>query len=249
VKKTFSKSREERPQTLVVEGFSALREYARFRPRSLRAVFCRPDAQAKTVELLAPLGLRPTVVPRGQTAQSAFDAESPVWAELDLRALPEKEFLHKAAKRERDLVVALDHITDPRNLGAIARSAAFFGVREVIVPERRQVLLTRASVATAQGGFALTDLVVVVNLPRMLDQLKEAGYWVIGADMGGEKIADVASMYERVVLVLGSEDKGMSREVQKRCDRIVGISGAPDTVESLNVSVAAGILLKGFSRF
>lgn len=147
---------------------------------------------------------------------------------------------------QENVIIALDHITDPRNLGAIARSAAFFGVREVVVPERRQVLLTRASVATAQGAFALVDLVTIVNLSRTLDQLKEAGYWVIGADMAGDPLKQVAAKFEKVVIVMGAEDKGISREVQKRCDVMASIAGHPERLESLNVSVATGIFLHEF---
>lgn len=239
-------NRPERPDGLVVEGMAALSEYARFRPRSLGTVYCRPDCEARVRELLSPLGLRPQVVPRGAEGDMRVPPEAPVWADVSLTPLGEKDLMARVASRAKDLIVALDHITDPRNLGAVVRSAAFFGVRDVVVPERRQVLLTRASVATAQGGFALVDLSVVVNLGRALEELKERGYWIIGADMDGEAISSLVGVYDKVVLVLGAEDKGMSREVRKKCDRVVSIAGIRDTIESLNVSVAGGILLHAF---
>jgi 23S rRNA (guanosine2251-2'-O)-methyltransferase len=144
-------------------------------------------------------------------------------------------------------VIVLDHISDPRNLGAIVRTAAFFGVRHVIVPEKRQVLLTQAGVNTAQGGFALSDLVVVVNVSRALEELKRNDYWILGAAMGGNPVSTVRGRFNRQVLVLGSEDKGISQHVLGRCDVQVAIPGAPKSLDSLNVSVAAGILIHGLA--
>lgn len=166
-------------------------------------------------------------------------------AVVEHQPIDEATFLRRLEARSRDLIVALDHITDPRNLGAIARSACFFGVKEIIVPERRQVLLTPASVATAQGAFALVDLVVVVNLNRMLRKLKDLHYWVLTADMEGESFSSFENIYERSVLVMGAEDKGISPSTKKLSDRTLTIEGADVGLGSLNVSVAAGILLGG----
>ena len=152
-------------------------------------------------------------------------------------------FCEEAKERKSDLILALDHVTDPRNLGAIVRTAAFFGVREVIVPQDRQADLSQSAVATSMGGFALCDLVRVVNLNRAIEELKEIGYWVIGADVGGQKPAGLREKYEKLVLVLGAEEKGMSKTVRDKCDVLVGIDGKGPSLQSLNVSVAAGILI------
>jgi 23S rRNA (guanosine2251-2'-O)-methyltransferase len=170
-----------------------------------------------------------------------------VFAKVVLSAVPAADWVGRIAKNPQSFILALDHVQDPRNLGAILRSAAFFGVRSILVPERRQVLLTQASVATAQGGFALCDLVCTVNLARTLRDLKDHGYWILGATMDGETIDRVAGQYEKTVLVLGAEDTGLSRGIEDTCDRKVAIRGAGQ-LDSLNVSVAAGILLNAFTN-
>jgi 23S rRNA (guanosine2251-2'-O)-methyltransferase len=93
--------------------------------------------------------------------------------------------------------------------------------------------------------------VVVVNLGRALEELKELGYWIIGADMGGESIDAIrGSKYGKIVLVMGSEESGLAAGIRTKCDRLVSIAGRPGGLESLNVSVAAGILMQqlGTSR-
>ena len=191
--------------------------------------------------------MEPLPVPVREIADGEAEEEgrSPVWAVVRLVSLDSETFLRRIRVRTQDTLIALDHVMDPRNLGAIARSAAFFGCREIVVAERRQVLLTRASVATAQGGFALTDLVTVTNLGRILDELKECGYWVIGAAMDGESLGKSKPTFEKRVLIFGSEDSGLSPNIQKRCDLVAGI-GAKTGLDSLNVSVAAGIFLYEF---
>ncbi len=225
-----------------VEGQAALQEFLRFRPEAVKKITCKPTYRSQIDALLAQFKLR---IPVDIGAKDS-EQRAPVVAEVEIAAIDEKRFLSTLAKQAPSVLIALDHITDPRNLGAIVRSAAFFGVPAVLAPERRQVLLTGASVATAQGGFALCDLVQVTNLGRTLETLKEAGYWIIGADMDGEPVATLAGEYEKVVLVLGSEDTGMSAGIRDRCDRTVAIAGAEPRVESLNVSVATGILLHRF---
>ena len=203
------------PQEFFVDGLSALSEYARFKPDAIQMVEATPAQMAVAERLLREHGvlLRVSELPKRDATDHEF---APVRARVRLQALDAAAFekrLETGPAREHDLILALDHITDPRNLGAVVRSAAFFGVREVVAPERRQVLFTQASVATAQGGFALTELVCVVNLSRTLDELKERGYWIIGTAMDGLPYADLVGKYEKVVLVLGSEDSGLALKV------------------------------------
>ena len=95
--------------------------------------------------------------------------------------------------------------------------------------------------------FALCDLVTVVNLARTLEQLKEKGYWIVGTAMDGEPVERVtATSYDKVVLVLGNEESGLSQGIRKLCDRLASIPAPGNTLESLNVSVAAGIFLYAF---
>ncbi len=240
------------PNSYFVDGLPAVREYARFKPEAILSVEAVTKERQAVERVLKEHGVTVKVqeLRRDPKKPQPQDA-SPVRAVVKVAALDDLEFTRRleirAAGNERDLIIALDHITDPRNLGAIVRSAAFFGVREVVAPERRQVLFTQASVATAQGGFALTDLVCVVNLGRALDELKERGYWIVGTAMDGEPLMKIAARrYDKIVLVLGAEDVGMALKVRERCDLLASIPGAHahgKGLDSLNVSVAAGICL------
>jgi 23S rRNA (guanosine2251-2'-O)-methyltransferase len=228
---------------------AALGEYLRFKPESVVEVASAPQFKRDVEARLKQSGVTIAVrdIPKPAPGD---DRTSPVTARVMVKTLEWHEMLARMDKREPrspEIVLALDHITDPRNLGAIVRSAAFFGVTEVIVPERRQVLLTQASVGTAQGGFALADLVCVVNLGRAIDELKERGFWAIGADMNGEPFTKLTREYQKTILVLGAEDTGISDGVRKKCDRIASIPGRDPGLESLNVSVAAGVMLAAFA--
>ncbi len=233
------------PQAFVVEGLAAVAEYVRFKPRALVEIRAKKDKRAEVEKLLKDHQVSVPLREIGPGEQKEEGA-APVFAKVNLKAMPLEAFEKRIEGRVKDLIVAVDHITDPRNLGAVVRSAAFFGVKEVIAPERRQVLFTQAAVNTAQGGFALCDLVTVVNLSRALSDLKDKGYWIIGTAMDGEPMTKVAGTYEKVVLVLGNEESGLSQGIRKQCDRLASIPASGATLESLNVSVAAGIFLYGF---
>ncbi len=139
------------------------------------------------------------------------------------------------------VVIALDGVTDPHNLGAILRSADQFGADLVIVPTRRSAQVNDTVLRTSAGAAAQVPLVSVTNLTRALLDLKEAGFWVFGADVEGRSVTAL-DMNRRVALVLGSEGKGISRLVSESCDDLVRIP-AFGTIDSLNVSVATGVLL------
>ena len=110
-------------------------------------------------------------------------------------------------------------------------------------------MLTDVSVATAQGAFCYSDLFIVTNLNRTLKRLKDLSYWIVGADMCGISYRDQQfEQPQQTVLVLGSEGKGLAELTKRSCDQRVSVPGAPNSLESLNVSVAAGILLSHFSR-
>jgi predicted rRNA methylase len=240
----FKKRRSEQiadPRGFRLDSLAALREFLTFKPRDIVEIRCQPNMLKPMIEEVQRFGLSGKIV---GTAEK--DAVHPFTAIVKVEPIELEPVIKESKNLQKDLILALDHITDTRNVGAIIRSAAFFGVKHVIAPTDRQSLVTQAAVATAMGGFALTNLVAVVNLGRALEELKEEGYWIIGADMEGESYTDLVGTYEKTVLVLGSEDKGISAGVLKKCDRMVKISGAKDSVESLNVSVAAGILLERF---
>ena len=143
----------------------------------------------------------------------------------------------------RPLFIALDGVTDPQNLGAVIRSAAAFGANGVILPERRSASVTAAAWKVSAGAAAHLPVARVVNLTKAIESLKERGYYAIGLDGGGTaQVGSSGFETDPLVVVLGSEGKGISRLVREQCDAVVSI---PMTamVESLNASVAAGIAL------
>ncbi|NYI71592.1 23S rRNA (guanosine2251-2'-O)-methyltransferase [Naumannella cuiyingiana] len=147
------------------------------------------------------------------------------------------------------LVVALDSITDPRNLGAIVRSAAAFGASGVIIPERRSAQLTAAAWKTSAGAAARLPIARATNLNRTLAAFAKAGFTVVGlaGEDGATDIAEVPGLDGPVVLVVGSEGDGLARLVREHCDTLASIPITTD-VESLNAGVAAGIALYEIGR-
>ncbi|MDQ2756578.1 MAG: 23S rRNA (guanosine(2251)-2'-O)-methyltransferase RlmB [Actinomycetota bacterium] len=146
------------------------------------------------------------------------------------------------------LVVALDGVTDPRNLGAIVRSVAAFGGHGVLVPERRSAGMTASAWKTSAGAAARLPVARVTNLTRALEELQKAGFFVLGLDMEGDvELPGLALATEPVVVVVGSEGKGLSRLVRETCDQIVSIPMS-SAVESLNAGVAAGVTLYEIAR-
>jgi len=149
---------------------------------------------------------------------------------------------------EVPLVVALDGVTDPRNLGAITRSAAAFGAHGVVVPERRTASMSASAWKTSAGAAARIPVARATNLNRALKSYKDAGLMVIGLDMGGEvELPALDAATEPLVLVVGSEGKGLARLVRENCDLIVSIPMTTAT-ESLNAGIATGVALYEISR-
>lgn len=163
-------------------------------------------------------------------------------AEKKARAMQEAN--SKAARiAARPLFIALDGVTDPQNLGAVIRSAAAFGANGVILPERRSASVTAAAWKVSAGAAAHMPVARVVNLTKAIESLKERGYYTIGLDGGGDKlVGETGFETDPLLIVLGSEGKGLSRLVREACDEIAGIP-ITNMVESLNASVAAGISL------
>ena len=154
---------------------------------------------------------------------------------------------HSLQEGASALLLAADHITDPGNLGALIRTAAFFGTHGLILPKDRSAGITAATFKRASGTHLQLPVVQVTNLGRTLDELSKNGFWIIGA--AGEASMSIYDFdWKRpVVLVLGSEQKGISPSIRKRCHQLVGIP-SPGGVESLNISVAGGAILSEICR-
>ncbi|ADV66789.1 23S rRNA (guanosine(2251)-2'-O)-methyltransferase RlmB [Deinococcus maricopensis] len=174
----------------------------------------------------------------GTTAHQGViaEVEDLEWATVD-------DILDRAESRGEDLlVVLLDGITDPRNFGAIIRSAEVLGAHGVIVEERRSAPLSPVVAKTAAGATSYLPVAQTKNLPRLIDQLKTDGVWVYGA--AGEAARDLRELDYRgkLALVIGAEGEGLRRLVREKCDELVSIP-VRGRVQSLNASVAASILL------
>ena len=142
---------------------------------------------------------------------------------------------------EAPLLVILDGVTDPHNLGAIIRSAECAGAHGVIIPERRAVGLTPAAVKSSAGAVEYLPVAKETNLTRVIERLKKEGIWIYGAAMNGEDYRKV-NFSGAAAIVIGSEGEGISRLVSESCDKLVSLP-MKGHIDSLNASVAAGILL------
>ncbi len=153
-----------------------------------------------------------------------------------------------AANAEPPLIVALDSVTDPRNLGAVVRSAAGFGAHGVVIPERRSAGMTASAWKTSAGAAARVPVAQVTNLTRQLKAFQQAGCMVVGLAADGEvSLPDLDLADGPLVLVVGSEGKGLSRLVAETCDQLVSIPMASN-LESLNAGVAASVALYAVAR-
>jgi 23S rRNA (guanosine2251-2'-O)-methyltransferase len=145
-------------------------------------------------------------------------------------------------KREGSLLVALDQVQDPRNLGAVCRSAEFAGAAGVVIPERRSAAVTPVVCKTSAGAVEHVEVAHVRNLADWLSEAKDAGFWIWGADAEAEGAPWSADLTGSTVIVLGGEGKGLRPRVASACDGLVALPRRGQ-VESLNVSAAAAVLL------
>lgn len=223
-------------------------------PATALYVVGRPDTDDRMKEAVSIAADRGIVMLEASKADLDRLTDGAIHQSIALQVPPYEyadpnDLLKRAAGRlETPLLVALDGITDPRNLGAIVRSTAAFGGHGVIVPERRAASMTAAAWKTSAGAASRIPVAQVVNLVRTLQDLKKQGVFVLGLDMDGDvplpglELADAP-----VCLVVGSEGKGLSRLVREVCDQIVSIPIVSST-ESLNAGVAAAVSLYEIAR-
>ena len=157
------------------------------------------------------------------------------------------EIIEYAESRgEKPFIVICDGVEDPHNLGAIIRSVDCSGAHGVIIPKRRSVGLSSTVAKASAGAISYIRVAKVTNLASTIDELKERGFWIYAADMGGERYCDI-DYSGSVALVLGSEGFGISRLVKEKCDFTVSIP-LWGNVNSMNVSCAAAVLLTEIAR-
>ncbi len=147
-----------------------------------------------------------------------------------------------AGNGEKGLIVLLDGVEDPHNLGAIVRTSLAAGAHGVVIPERRAAGLTDTVARASAGALSHLPVAKVTNLARTMEELKEAGYWLVGLDEEGDREYTEVDFTSPVGIVMGGEGKGLHELTRKRCDFVVSLPTV-GPVRSLNVSVAAGVVL------
>ena len=237
--------------TRLLFGFHAVTARVRTRPESVQAVYVgagRHDARMRDL------------VARAETARIAIhSADDARLAQLagharhqGVVAVVDAALPHVTlddvldAPVEAPLLLVLDGVTDPHNLGACLRSADAFGAQAVIVPKDRAVGVNATVAKAASGAADTVPVIAVTNLARTLRDLKARGVWIVGAEADGESLFD-ADLTGPLAWVLGAEGSGLRRLTRESCDRVVGIP-LQGSVESLNVSVATGICLYATRR-
>ena len=152
------------------------------------------------------------------------------------------EVYENLARKDKSLILILDEIQDPRNFGAIIRSAEVFKVDLIIIPERNSVRINETVIKTSTGAIEYVDIVKVTNLSDTINKLKKLDYWVYGAAGEATMNYNEESYPDKVALVLGNEGSGIRKKVREHCDKLIKIP-MYGKINSLNVSVATGILL------
>ncbi|GAA4490324.1 23S rRNA (guanosine(2251)-2'-O)-methyltransferase RlmB [Rhodococcus olei] len=208
------------------------------------------DRLSESVQIAADAGISILEVPRTDLDRmSANGLHQGVALQVPPFRYAHPDDLIAAAREhhEAPLLVALDNITDPRNLGAVVRSVAAFGGHGVVIPQRRSAAVTAVAWRTSAGAAARLPIAQATNLTRTLKDWAAKGVQVVGLDAGGDTTLDEYDGTGPVVIVVGSEGKGLSRLVRETCDTILSIPMA-GPVESLNASVAAGVVLADIAR-
>lgn len=232
-------------------GMHSIEEYIR-RGGSGRLLFSKTNQRVDRIISVA----RERGIPCRRVSNSVLNAESEGREHRGVVLLPSKESKREAVpfdiaiqrlgRSQDSLVVILDGVSDPGNLGGILRSADLFGVDLVVVPQRGNAPVSATVRTRSAGASEHIQLVVVSNLPRAMDRLKDAGFWIYGADLHGEPSWRV-QFARKCAIVMGGEGRGLRRLVSERCDTHVTIPTGGH-IDSLNVSVAAGVLLYEIRR-
>lgn len=238
----------------VVYGVNPVVEVLGARPETVERVYVAEGARVHDLDRIYDLarqaGVRVERIQRERIARLAGGkVHQGILAEVAEATYVEPEDLLDRAKSrsETPLLVALDQIQDPIHLGAAVRSAHALGGHGVIIPKDRAVGLTPAAIKASAGASAHLPVARATNLSRTLDELKESGVWVVGADMDGEP-CDRVDLTGPICLVIGSEGKGLRPLTREHCDRLVAIPMLGEGVGSFSASAAAAILLYEVSR-
>ena len=228
------------PDVVTIYGSHAVRAALTAGRRKLLTLYATAVALPRIEDAARAAGLTPRVVENRDLDQRLGAEAVHQGLLLEARPLPEADIADIATNS--GLVLVLDQITDPQNVGAILRSACAFGVDALIVTERHSPAFTGVLAKTASGALEHVTIVSVVNLARALDQLRDQGYSVVGLDSDGEHSIETLPLATPLALVLGAEGKGLRRLTRERCDAVARLD-LPGPIRSLNVSNAAAAVL------
>ena len=230
----------------LVCGINAVNEIISIRPSSVTTLFIEDDKGKRIQELdqLAKQNNIEVVLQDSSFFQKKFsEMNHQSVAIICHKRLEENEnFLENLFKKKNLLLLILEHITDPHNVGACIRTAAAAGVDAIIVPKNRSCHLTPTVRKISSGGAELIPFVVVTNIVRTINKLQSEGVMIYGTDMKASKLHNEITYGDKSALIIGSEDKGLKRLTLENCDEIIKVN-MPGRIESLNASVSTGIML------
>ena len=230
----------------LVCGINAVNEIISIRPSSVTTLFIEDD-KGKRIQKLDQLAKQNNIEVALQDSsffQKNFsEMNHQSVAIICHKRLEENEnFLENLFEKKNLLLLILEHITDPHNVGACIRTAAAAGVDAIIVPKNRSCHLTPTVRKISSGGAELIPFVVVTNIVRTINKLQSAGVMIYGTDMKASKLHNEITYGDKSALIIGSEDKGLKRLTLENCDEIIKVK-MPGRIESLNASVSTGIML------
>jgi 23S rRNA (guanosine2251-2'-O)-methyltransferase len=162
----------------------------------------------------------------------------------------QSNYLELVETKQKSLIIALDQVSDPQNLGNLLRSAASFNVDFIISPKQNSTSLTNTAIKVSSGGASIVPFIELNNLAREIAHLQSKGYWVYGADMDNGNALNKIAFHDKTVVVLGSEGSGMRELTKKSCDELFHIP-TNNKIASLNVAMAGNIIISQayFSKF
>lgn len=230
----------------LVCGINAVNEIISIRPSSVTTLFIEDDKGKRIQELdqLAKQNNIEVVLQDSPFFQKNFsEMNHQSVAIICHKRLEENEnFLENLFEKKNLLLLILEHITDPHNVGACIRTAAAAGVDAIIVPKNRSCHLTPTVRKISSGGAELIPFVVVTNIVRTINKLQSEGVMIYGTDIKASKLHNEITYGDKSALIIGSEDKGLKRLTLENCDEIIKVN-MPGRIESLNASVSTGIML------
>ncbi len=217
--------------------------------REIKEIFILRDGRGPAVEEIKRMAARKRItlqkVDRRKLDQMVTENHQGVVARVRPRSPWKMEDILN--KEDLSLIIALDQIQDPQNLGAIIRSAAFIGVDGILTPKDRSAPLTETVQRASSGGWEWVPVVEITNLARTIDEFKDRGFWITAGEQNAKTQPWQVDFTYPTLIVIGSEGKGVRPLVRKKCDHLIRIPGIGN-LESLNASVATGIILYEIMR-